>query len=263
MKKILLIIIVLTYTYKVSSQDSIVNYLDRNGKVIDKERAVEIETIVKKDTLWRVTNYYRNGKIKKHGHFRTKEKKIPVGEFVKFSRTGKASQILFYNLIGEKNGRYRSWFDNGNISSIGMYLNSKKESIWKYYHYNGVEACRQFFKNDSIIKTVIHDEKGNLVIDKLVENKKAEFKGGQDKFTRKVKRLTDNIDYQIKGRIYVHFVINVYGKIQDVTIDEDLPDRLNKQIVSFFENIEGWEPAIHMNRKISTTFNIPLNFNML
>ena len=67
------------FTIKVYSQDSIVNYLDKKGKIVSKNNAIEIETIVKKDTLWKVTKYYRNGKIKKHGHFKTKDKKTPVG----------------------------------------------------------------------------------------------------------------------------------------------------------------------------------------
>ena len=260
MQKILLIIVMFVFTIKVYSQDSIVNYLDKKGKIVSKNNAIEIETIVKKDTLWKVTKYYRNGKIKKHGHFKTKDKKTPVGEFVIFNRVGKVTNILFYNSHGEKNGRARSWFDNGNINSIRMFLNDKRESIWKYYHYNGNEACRLYFKKDSVMKTVIFDENGNSVKEKLVKKKKAEFKGGQDKFTRKVKKLNDYIKYRIKGKVYVHFVINVEGKIQDVTIDEDLPDHLNKQIVSYFEDIEGWEPAIHMNRKVPIKFSIPFNF---
>ena len=257
-----MIIFVLTSSLKGYSQDSIVNYLDRNGKVINKKNAVEIETIVKKDTIWKVTYYYRNGKIKKYGHFKTKDKKAPVGEFVKFNRTGKISSIFFYNFNSKKTGHYKSWFDNGNISSIGMYINDKKESIWKYYHYNGNEACRLYFKKDSILKTVISDVRGNIITDKLVKKKKAEFKGGKDKFIGNIKKLTDNIDYQIRGKVYVNFVINVDGKINDVSIDEDLPAQLNKQIVSYFENLEGWEPSIQMNRKVPTHFSIPLNFKM-
>lgn len=260
MKKLLLIIFVLSGSFKGFSQDSIVNYLDRNGKVIDKTNAFLIETIVKKDSLWKFSYYYRNGKLQRYEYFKTKDKKKPVGKFVTFNRKGKISSILFFNKTGKKVGPYRSWFDNGNIGSKGIYINDKKESIWKYYHYNGNEACRLYYKNDSILKTVIFDKEGDIKSDNLLKRKKAKFKGGQDKFVRRIKKLTNNINYQVKGKVYVNFVINVDGKIQDVNIDDVLPVQLKKEIVSFFENIEGWEPGIHMNRKVPTPVSIPLNF---
>ena len=146
MKKVILIFTVLFITINCYSQDSIVNFLDGKGKIVDKKNALEIETIVRKDTLWKVTNYYRNGKIKKYGHFKTKSKENPIGEFITFNRKSKIITVTFYNLNGKKNGRHRTWFDNGNVNSIGIYLDGKREGKWKYYHYNGNEACRQYYK---------------------------------------------------------------------------------------------------------------------
>jgi len=260
MKKIVLIIIALVCTNKNYSQDSIVNFLDKKGEIVEKQYAVEIETIVKKDTLWKVTKYYRTGKIKKQGHFKTKDKKMPVGEFVSFNRKGKVSTILFYDLFGKKEGRKKVWFDTGKISSTGIYLKDMKEGVWKYYHYNGNKACVQYFKNDSIIKTTIYNQDGDEIIGDFIEKRKAKFKGGIKKFNNKLKKLVNNLDYKIKGKVYVNFVINVDGKITDVEIDDTLPDKLNTQIVSFFEKIEGWQPAIHMNRKYPISFSIPLSF---
>lgn len=58
----------------------------------------------------------------------------------------------------------------------------------------------------------------------------------------------------------MNYTINIHGKIKNVTIDEELPIKLIKQIINFFENIEGWEPGIHLNRKIPVSYSIPLNF---
>jgi len=41
---------------------------------------------------------------------------------------------------------------------------------------------------------------------------------------------------------------------------EEIPEDLNQKIVSFFEAIDGWEPAIQMNRRVPVNFSIPINF---
>lgn len=242
------------------SQDSIVNYLDGKGKIVEKKYATQIETLVKKDTLWQVTRFFGNGKVKNFGHFKNKDKKQPIGEFITYYRNGQVSTLLFYNNQGKKNGDYKTWFANGKLSVNGTYLSDKKESIWKYYHYNGIEASRLYYKNDSIMKTIIYDENGKqLNVPSLSRN--AKFKGGQEQFKAEIKKLTKGIGYKIKGKVIVNFVVGIHGEIKDVVINEELPEELHQKIVAFFEAIEGWEPAIHMNRKIPVDFTIPLSFS--
>ena len=250
----------LVLALNIHAQDSIVNYLDNKGKTIKKEQATEIETIVKKDSLWLVTKYFRNGKIKKIGYFNTKDKKKPVGEFVTYHKNGQVSSLVSYNEYSKKDGLNQSWFANGELSHKGIYLNDKKEGLWRYYHYNNVEACRIFHENDSILKSVIFDEHGKQLDVDLIEKRKPEYKGGIKNFYSKIKVMNKAIDYKLKGIIYIDFVLDVYGNIEEVAINEKLPNNLNEQIVSFFEAIEGWKPAVHMNRKIPYNFSIPINF---
>jgi len=260
MKNYLFLILALLLTTNLFSQDSIVNYLDSKGKIVNKEYATQIETLVKKDTLWQRTKYFRNGKIKNFGHYKNIDKKQHIGEFITYYRNGQVSSLLFYNYQGKKNGRYQNWFDSGKLSYSGTYLNDKKESIWSYYHYNGIEASRLYYKNDSILKTIIFDDKGKELNVGLIEEIKAKFKGGNKKFNSKLKNLTKGIDFKLKGKIHINFVVGIDGEIKDVVISEELPEELNKKIISYFEDIKGWEPAIHMNRRIPVNFTIPIMF---
>jgi len=253
---LILIVCLIPITY---AQDSIVNYLNYKGKIVEKKYATQIETIVKKDTLWQVISYFGNGKIKKFGHFKDKDKKQPIGEFISYHRNEQVSSLLFYNNQAKKNGRSQKWFSNGQLNAIGIYLNDKKEGAWKYYHYNGVEASRIYYKNDSILKSIIFDEEGKQINVPLL-SRNAKFKGEKEKFDSEIEKLTEDIDYQIKGRIYVNFVVGIQGEIKDVVINEELPEELHQLIVSFFQGIEGWEPAIHMNRKIPVNFTVPIKF---
>ncbi|WP_435262912.1 hypothetical protein [Tenacibaculum sp. nBUS_03] len=90
--------------------------------------------------------------------------------------------------------------------------------------------------------------------------KKTTSKGGKQKFITKLKKLVQTLDFKVKVKIHVNYTINIHGKIKNVTIDEELPIKLIKQIINFFENIEGWEPGIQLNRKIPVSYSIPLNF---
>ena len=260
MKNNIYLILALFLITNVYAQDSIVNYLDSKGKIVEKKYATQIETLVKKDTLWQGTRYFGNGKVKYVGQYKNKDKKQHIGEFISYHKNGQVSTLLFYNNKSERDGRSQAWFDTGKLSFNGIYLGDKKEGVWKYYHYNGIEATRLYYKNDSILKSVTFDEEGKQLNVDLILNRKAKFKTGKEKFASEFKKLTKNIGYQIKGKIHVNFVIGIHGEIRDVVINEELPEELNQKIVSFFEAIEGWEPAIHMNRKISVNFTIPIYF---
>ena len=258
MKDNLLLFLAFTLITSIHSQDSIVNYLDGKGKIVNKEYATQIETLVKKDSLWLVTTYFGNGKIKNIGHYRNKDKKQRIGEFVTYHRNGQSSNILFYNDKNEREGHSQTWFDTGTLSFDGIYLGDKKEGAWKYYHYNGIEASRVYYKNDSILRSVIFDEEGKQLNHILILEKKAEFKGGNEKFYSELKELTKNIGYKINGKIHVDFVVGINGEIKDVNIREELPEELNQKIVSYFNAIDGWKPAVHMNRKVPVSFTIPI-----
>ena len=76
MKKVLLLLILFISFQGFSQKDSIVNYLDSKGKIIKKKnKARYIETVVKKDSLWLITKYFRNGKIAQRGFYQDNKKK--------------------------------------------------------------------------------------------------------------------------------------------------------------------------------------------
>jgi hypothetical protein len=246
------------------SQDSIVNYLDRNGKITSREKAIKIETIVKKtDSIWEYSKYRDNGILNSRSYFRTKEKKIKIGQSVFYSRNGKMTSLEFYDLNGLKNGKNQIWFDNGNKSSFGRYIKNKKEGVWRYYHFNGNIASKLYYKNDKLLKSVIFDETGQEIDVELIEKRDPKFKGGIKTFYKKVRRLPSRIKYKVAGKIFVTFIIDIDGKIKKVRVSNKLPLKVEKKIITFFEEIQGWSPRIHMNRELPMLFTIPLNFKKI
>lgn len=250
--------------FKSSAQDSIVNYLDRKKNKTKKSNAFFVETLVKKNDLWFHTLYHRNRKIKKRGQYLKKNKSLPIGNFYNFFRSGDLKRIYTYNDISQLDGYTKAWFPRNKLNYIGNYENGSKAGIWKYYHVNGKIACKQYFQNTKIIKTVIFDENGIKIEKDLIESREPEFEGGGiDKFFKHIRRIHENIDFQINGIIYVNFDVNAEGVINNVSIDDNIPIKLKRKLILYFESIEGWSPAIHMNRKIPYYFSLPLDFRVL
>ncbi len=47
-----------------------------------------------------------------------------------------------------KNGGFAYFYPNGNISSVGKYINQKKEGLWLSYHYNGMMQDSTTYHDD-------------------------------------------------------------------------------------------------------------------
>jgi len=247
------------FAMKGYTQDSLVNYLDRKGEISKKEQARYIETIVRKDSLWLVRRYFANGKIFRLGKFKHKAKKQPIGEFLEYYSNGHLKKKFFYNDKSLKSNWIKNWFYTGKLSHSGNYRNGKREGIWKFYHSNGNMASKLYYKNEHIVKSVIYDEQGAEIKVSLIRFKKATFIGGLKEFKKKIQILVNSLGFKIKGKIHVNFIINGSGEISNIAIEEQIAEKYKKEIISYFQKIKGWSPAIHMNRKYFVNHHITLS----
>lgn len=244
-------------------KDSIVNYIDLSGKITSKSKAYSVETIVKKENAWEVTTYYRNRKVKEKGNYLRKNKTKPIGRFYEFFRTGQLKSFFSYDANNQLTGKTQMWFNNKKTSFSGNYKEGKKIGVWKYYHYNGKIAARLYYQNTKLVKTLLYNEQGEKITAELIKSQKPTFEGGGlKKFFKRIKDIHNRINFQINGTIYLNFDITPEGKIANVTTPDKISKDLMRRLRIYFENIEGWEPAIHMNRKIPYTYTIPFNFSV-
>ncbi|WP_341221244.1 hypothetical protein [Polaribacter atrinae] len=264
MKSKISFILFLTCFQVFSQKDSIVNFFDSNKKVItDKTKATTFEILTKQnDSIWLSRKYKRNGKLYYYQHYRTSDKKIKIGEGIVYNKHGKMIELSFYN-EGLKHGRYKSWFDNGNLNTEGRFYKGKKEGLFKIYHYNGILAGKAIFKKDTITQDIYYDINGDITNkDCVICKKKPTFKGGISEYRKELAKLEKAINYKIDGGIYIHFVIDVHGDVTDVTIDEDIPEKLYDELVHFFESLKGWSVAIDGNRKVPFNYTQKINFKL-
>lgn len=137
--KHLLILLFTTFTILANSQSTLTIYYDSNWVEVPEQKAnyYRIATKVGKK-LWSVNDYFLSGKIQMTGNYQSRKFKI-------------------------KEGQFKYYFENGQISSDGKYLNNNKIGYWTSFYENGFKRSevnylngilngeyKSYYKNDQI-----------------------------------------------------------------------------------------------------------------
>jgi len=98
----------------------------------------------------------------------------------------------------------------------------------------------------------------------------AEFPGGADSLR---KFIFDNInmdsilefsDKEMHNKVYVRFVVNQYGDVDQVAIDRagDYCPPCNKEALRLIKSMPKWSPGIVDGRAVSMYFRLPIIFSV-
>lgn len=85
---------------------------------------------------------YRNGKTKYKGQFKDD---VPVGDFVYYDIGGKKTAELSYLESGKAEAKL--FHDNGRLAGEGVYINKKKEGLWKLYSERGFLSGEENYRD--------------------------------------------------------------------------------------------------------------------
>lgn len=64
----------------------------------------------------------------------------------------------------------------------------------------------------------------------------------------------------IQGRVYISFVVNSKGKIENVKVARGVDASLDKEAVRVVESMPDWKPGKQGNKAVKVSFTIPVNF---
>lgn len=64
----------------------------------------------------------------------------------------------------------------------------------------------------------------------------------------------------IQGRVYISFVVNAKGKIENVKVARGVDASLDKEAVRVVEAMPDWKPGRQGNKAVKVSFTIPVNF---
>ncbi len=171
---VVLFFVVSSQIFSQNTNDKVV-YLDslwqetKNGNHkyyrIIKDYAIE-------QNLYKIYDYYKNGKIQMEGSTENKENLMKIGEYIYYYENGNKESIVNYNKLAIPIGEYRSWYENGNRKAEGEYLKNEKLEIRK-----GIIKINQFWDIDGNQKVI--NGNGDYYEETIEINNKKDFSKGK------------------------------------------------------------------------------------
>ena len=114
------------------------------------------------------------------------------------------------------------------------------------------------------IDTTKDDETPDLIVDFV--QKRASFPGGDAEL---MKFLSRELQYpqiardnNIQGRVYIQFVVNRDGSIQDITLAKGLDNAIDQEAIRVVKKMPKWIPAEQNNTTCRSRFILPILFKL-
>lgn len=99
----------------------------------------------------------------------------------------------------------------------------------------------------------------------IVENM-PEFPGGDLELR---KHIAQNIQYPeiakengIQGKVYIQFVVNQKGKVEQVKVVRGVDPSLDKEAIRVISNLPSWAPGSQRGKPVKVSFTVPINFQL-
>lgn len=99
----------------------------------------------------------------------------------------------------------------------------------------------------------------------IVENM-PEFPGGDLELR---KQIAQSVQYPeiakengIQGRVFVQFVVNQKGKVEQVKVVRGVDPSLDKEAIRVIENLPDWKPGSQRGKPVKVSFTVPINFQL-
>jgi len=168
-------------------------------------------------------------------------------------------------LNGLKEGKWISYYKNGNIEYIGSFYKGKRDGKWIWYHENGQILSKEKYYSDILLKSKFWDSNGDIsTIDKF--KREAEYPGGMEAFR---KMIYDSLVYpkdanelSITGEVRIQFKINVSGEMVDSKILKRVDRSLDYEALRVVNLSGKWIPGVFHNRPYYSIFVIPVIYKL-
>jgi protein TonB len=107
----------------------------------------------------------------------------------------------------------------------------------------------------------IEDEKVYINVD--IE---PSFPGGYSEFVNFIKSTVVYPEMACEmgeqGIVYVRFVVNKNGSIEQVSIEQGVTDALNKEAIRVVRKMPNWIPGEQNGKKVRASYNLPISFKL-
>jgi len=116
----------------------------------------------------------------------------------------------------------------------------------------------------SNIPDIVEDNDDSIIFIRVEEM--PEFPGGMAALGR---YIAENVRYpaiaqenRIQGRVYVTFVVNKQGVVQDVAISRGVDPALDKEALRVINSLPNWKPGKQREKPANVRYTVPINFKL-
>ena len=117
----------------------------------------------------------------------------------------------------------------------------------------------------TIVEMAEEEEEEEETVFMIVENM-PEFPGG-DLALRK--HIAENVKYPeiakengLSGKVFVQFVINQRGEVENVKIARGVDPALDKEAIRVVQNLPKWKPGSQRGKPVKVSYTVPINFQL-
>ena len=110
---------------------------------------------------------------------------------------------------------------------------------------------------------VVEEEEADAPVFFIVE-KMTEFPGGNEALQR---YIAQSVKYPviaqengIQGRVFVSFVVNAKGQVEQVKIARGVDPNLDKEAIRVVQAMPAWTPGEQRGKKVKVSYTVPINF---
>lgn len=130
---------------------------------------------------------------------------------------------------------------------------------------------KEIGENEHHIAIEVIEEDANYDVDLentvfFIVEEMPEFPGGEEELR---KFIADNIKYpeeaeqkNIQGKVYVQFVINREGNVEDVKLAKGVDPLLDEAAMNIVKSMPQWKPGKQRGQYVKVSFTVPINFQL-
>ncbi len=153
----------------------------------------------------------------------------------------------------------------GSLLPKSMFLDNKSNQVKPNYTFleNEFTNVSKTFSKD----TIIPEEKSEDVYNFYILEEKPQYPGG---ISEMQKFILKNIKYPnkakeqaIQGKVFVNFVINKKGKVEDVKVLRSVHPLLDAEAIRVVKMFPRWTPGKQRGEKVKVSYTVPINFRLL
>lgn len=148
----------------------------------------------------------------------------------------------------------------------GAYQNGYKQGVWRGQYEDGSYGYEEQYEK-GICQTGKAWSVGGAATKYTVVQQPPEFVGGMQALGQ---FLSQNLQYpqeavraRAQGRVFVSFVINADGAVENVRVLKGMGYGADEEALRVVKKTNGhWKPGVQRGQKVSTNYNLPINFSV-